>query len=351
MAVVAGLATLGRRGWRMALLQTGPIAAMFVVWWTVERPSLTSAFGRPSIPVLIRWVWSGQVGVFLALGHFHVVAVLLGLVVVVGLVLAWKRLDWKSLRRLGSVPAAMFVGGLVFSSFSATGRWYLGSSFARSSRYVHIGTALALPVIAIGVDAVARRKREVGIAATALLLIAIPWNSTHFGSDSAFGASYMNSREQVIKNVVRLPEAVEVPRDVRPIPDIYVGPGLTIGFLLDAVHSGKLHPDTKPLSPALELELRLRLGLAQRVAPTPTACRGRKAPFDVTPPKGTVYGITTPVGVSISADAGISGAGPRSRVLILLPGDGRSLTVELSGLHLRFAPVGNGRTVTLCSLP
>ena len=92
---------------------------------------------------------------------------------------------------------------------------------------------LALPVIAIAVDAIVRRRREVGVAATALLLIAIPWNSTHSGRDSAFGSAYMTAREQVIENVVRLPEAAEVPWDVRPIPDVYVGPDLTIGFLLE----------------------------------------------------------------------------------------------------------------------
>jgi len=344
MAVVAGIATLGRRGWRVALLQTGPIAAIYVAWWTVERPDLTSAFGRPTIPVLIRWVWSGEIGVFLALGHFQVVALLLALVFVAGLALAWMRLDWSSLRRRGSVPAAMFVGGLVFSSFSATGRWFLGSHFARSSRYVHVGAALALPVIAVAVDAIFRRRREVGVAATALLLIAIPWNSTHFGRDSAFGSSYMSAREQVIKNVVRLPEAAEVPRDVRPIPDVYVGPDLTIGFLLGAVHSGRLHPDTKPISPGFELELRLRLGVAQRVAATPTGCHDRTGPFDVTPTKGTVYGITAPVRISMRDNSG-----RRSRVLVFNPGEGRSLTVELPGLHLRFAPAAGGRTVTLCS--
>jgi hypothetical protein len=111
------------------------------------------------------------------------------------------------------------------------------------------------------------------------------------------------------------------------------------------VHSGKLHPDTKAMSPGLELEMRLRLGVAQRVAPPPVECRDRRAPFDVTPPKGTVYGITKPLRVSMRDNSGL-----RSRVLVFNPGDGRSLTVELAGLDLRFAPTAGGRTVTLCSV-
>ena len=295
MAVVAGIATLGRRGWKVAMLQTAPLAAMYVAWWLVERPQLTSPFGRPTIRVVFDWVRSGEIGIFLALGHWQIVAALLAVVFVIGLVLAWSRLSLSELRRHASIPTAMLIGGVVFSTFSALGRWFLGSEFARSSRYVHIGTALVLPALAIAIDAIARHWRVIGIVAVALLLVAIPWNSTHFGRDSTFGEGYMNSRRRIITNVVRLPEAKKVPRDVRPIPDVFVGSGLTIGFLLDAVKTGKLDPPSGPIPPELEEELRLRLGVAQRQEGQPVRCRQVTGPLNLRPAKGAEYGITTPV--------------------------------------------------------
>jgi hypothetical protein len=344
MAVVAGLATLGRRGFKVALFHTLPLATMYIVWWLAERPELTSPLGRPSVHAVFDWVRSAEIGVFLALGHYQLVAALLAIAFLVGLPLAWLRLDRDALRRRASIPVAMLIGGVVFSTFSAMGRWFLGPDFARSSRYVHIGTALALPAVAVAVDAIARRRREVGVVAAALLLVAIPWNSTHFGRTSAFGAGYMASRKRIITNVVRLPEARQVPRDVRPIPDVYVGDGLTIGFLLDARKAGKLEPPTDPIPRDFENELRLRLGVAQRERGNPPAgCRLVRGTLDLSPPRGTVYGIKAPLTISTH-----DGARLTSRKIAFNPADGHTLTIDLAGLRLRFGPLRGG-SFTLCS--
>lgn len=344
MAVVVSLATLGRRGFKVALLHTAPLAVMYIVWWLAERPELTSPFGRPSIHAVFDWVRSGEIGIFLALGHYQLIATLLAVALVVGLFLAWSRLDREALRRRASLPAAMLIGGVVFSMFSAMGRWFLGADFARSSRYVHIGTALALPAVAVAVDAIARRWRAIGFVAAALLLVAIPWNSTHFGKTNAFGDGYMASRKRIITNVVRLPEARQVPRDVRPIPDPYVGRNLTIGFLLDAQKAGKLDPPTSPIPRDFENELRLRLGVAQGEKGKPVRCRLVGGKVDVSPAKGTVYGIRGSLTISTHD-------GPRrtSRAIAFNAAEGDTLTIDLAGLRLRFGPA-KGAFFTLCSI-
>ena len=108
-------------------------------------------------------------GVFVALGHFPLLAVVLGTVLVVGLVLAWSGLDLAMLRRWAAIPAAMLIGVVVLSVLSAMGRWYFGPAVARSSRYVHIGAALTLPALAVAIDAIARRWRATHAAAARAL--------------------------------------------------------------------------------------------------------------------------------------------------------------------------------------
>jgi hypothetical protein len=155
----------------------------------------------------------------------------------------------------------------------------------------------------------------------------------------------MNSRRRIITNVVRLPEAKEVPRDVRPIPDVFVGSGLTIGFLLDAVKTGKLDPPSGPIPPELEPELRLRLGVAQREEGQPVRCRQVTGPLNLRPAKGAEYGITTPVTMFAHRAARLT-----SRAINFNPSDGHTLTIELPDLDLRLTPVQGASFFTLCSI-
>jgi hypothetical protein len=346
MAIVAGGAILGRRGWRVAALHVAPVAITYVVWWSIEHPQLANPFfGRPTPAVIFRWVRSSQIGIFLALGHFQVAAALLAVAFVVGLVLAWSRLPVSELRRRASIPVALLLGGLVFATFTSIDRWFQGAHSARSSRYMHIGVALALPALAVAIDALCRRWRTVGVVAIASLVVAIPWNATHFGDQAGFGSAYMNSRKRVLTNIVRLPEAREVPRDVRPIPDVFVGPDLTIGFLLDAESSGKLSVPKSPLSPDLTEQLRIGLGVGQWPDGTPTDCIRRSGPMIVRPERGAVFGITTPLDI-----ASRYGVGQVSHSVSFSPGNGNRLTIELAGLDLRLAPPKGAPFFTLCTI-
>ena len=130
-----------------------------------------------------------------------------------------------------------------------------------------------------------------------LLLVAVPWNMDAF-EQGVFGPRYMAQREFVLRNIVRLPEARDVPRSHRPIADVFVSPTLTMGWLLDAERAGKLDPSTEPLTPAQENELRILLGIDQTFGPVPPNCRTLSEPLDVQPDVGTVFVIKQPVTVS-----------------------------------------------------
>ncbi len=320
-----------------------PLAALYLTWWLIERPVLGGAFGRPTPEVVFRWVRSGQIGTFLALGHFQVVAALLAIVLVVGLVLAWARLSLRDFRRYAAFPAAMLVGAIVFSTLTSLGRWISGPDFARSSRYVHLGTALTLPALAVAADAIVRRWRVLTPVLAILFLIAIPWNIDQF-EQPVFGPAYMARRKEVLTNVVRVPEARQVPRTVKPIPDIFLGDGVTIGFLLDAQASGKLHAPTGRMSPQLRNEMRVRLGVSQGPGGFPVSCEEHGKPLDITPDKGTLFSITTPLMIATR-----DGAHATSAFVPFNPGDGNTLTIDLADLDLRIAPVPGAKAFTICA--
>jgi hypothetical protein len=343
MAIIVGMATFARRGWRIALLHTAPLAVVYITWWLIERPKLTSEFGRPAADVVFRWVRSGEIGIFLALGHFQLVAVLLAVVLVLGLLLAWSRLPLGKLRQRAAIPGAMLIGVVVFLVQSAFGRWFFGSEFARSSRYVHIGAALTLPALAVAIDALARRWRAFAVPLIVLLLVAVPWNVDEFDDAKFLGRQYMENEKRVVTNVVRLPEAREVPRDVRVIPDAFEARYLAIGILLDIDEAGKLTPASGQIGSELANELRIRLGVAQRERGAPDACREVEGPLDIRPGKGTVFGITSPITVSTH-----DGSRSTSRPVPFNPPNGRSLTIELDGLDLRLSPARGAESFTLC---
>ncbi len=155
----------------------------------------------------------------------------------------------------------------------------------------------------------------------------------------------MKYHRSFLTNIVRLPEAEQVPRDVRPLPDIYLGPKLTIGFLLDAVKAGKLKPGTRRMSPTMQHQLLLSLAVAQAQQGTTTNCRHVAGPLDENPAKGTVYGIQSQVAVSLRTPNA-----PTTSALKFNPINGDSLTIELSGLALRFAPAQSAASFTLCEI-
>lgn len=176
MVIVVGLAVLLRRGWRLAVLHTAPLAVVYVIWWfAVGRDSYTAT--DPVGSTVVRFVGTGIGAAFDSLGQVPGVGILLGVLVLVGLWLAWSRLPFEDLRRRASVPGAMLVGAVTFLAIAGLGRaaaW--GPEFARSGRYQHVVAALTLPAVAVAADALVRRWRVAVPIVAVLLVIGIPGN-------------------------------------------------------------------------------------------------------------------------------------------------------------------------------
>ncbi len=218
MAVIAGLAALLRRGWKVAFVHTAPLAAAYLIWWLAVRPGYTdTGQGNPSISGMLRWLRSGITGTFLALGHFRVVAATLILVLVVGGALTMVRT--KPVRELLSrlaVPLALLVGSAVLHLMTVQSRRWMEPEFARSGRYLHIAAALTLPMLAIAADAIARRWRVLTPALVALFVVAIPWNLDDFEHGRVrFPATWNAARRSSPTSCVS-PRRARSPRDVRP---------------------------------------------------------------------------------------------------------------------------------------
>ena len=176
MTIVVGLAMLLRRGWRIALFHTAPLGAVFVIWWLTEaRDAYVSPGG--DLESVARFVTIGIGAAFDSMGQLPGVGIALGVLLAVGLVLAWSGVDRANVRSRAAAPVALLAGGIVFLVTSGLGRaTSFGPDFARSSRYVYFVAALVLPALAVAAEAVGQRWRILAPVVVVLLLIGIPGN-------------------------------------------------------------------------------------------------------------------------------------------------------------------------------
>lgn len=347
MVGAVGLSVLLRRGWRMAALHVAPLAVLFVGWALVAHPSSGTIFGRPTLGQLVHWVRTTQVATFEAIGHVPALGAVWALVLVVGLVLAIGPGRIGSLadtRRRLATPVALFAASVVFETSSGIGRWFNGDEAARSSRYLHIGAALTLPLLAVAAQAIATRWRPMLPVLAVLFAVAIPFNWSGFGG-YPFGPGYMRERERILTNAVRMPFAYDVPDDVQPVPDPFSSDAVNMGFLLSAKRSGALAPSTAPLTPRLQNEFRVRLGVAQRITDDfPLSCKTITGQIRLTPEEGERYLIGDPVAIATRDGQRQTGPGVAFNPAV----NGRSFTIELPDLQLIVKALGPKGTFQLC---
>lgn len=278
MVLVVGLSTLLARGWRTALFHTAPLGAIYAVWWY--------GYGRYAVPTtnsgldLTRdFVIQGYRRTFEALGMVPMVGTLLVVVLVLGLILAWYRIDRPELRQRASNPLALLVGGVLFIAVAGWGRaWAFGADFAGRSRYMHALAVMTLPALAVAVEAIYRRWRVVGIAAGAMLLIGVPGNVRRTMDYDELNRFALGQPGLVLA-VANSPLTASVPRETHPFPDW--AKEVTTGWLVDGVNSDKIptsdHRVDKQVAPIVEL----RVGLEQLNGPEdPTGCRALTQPED-----------------------------------------------------------------------
>jgi hypothetical protein len=265
---VVGLATLVRRGWRAAALQTVPLALVYAVWFRAfedERTAQGVGYTHTDVSSpqeVRRFVTTGVRAAFDGMGQVYGVGWALGILLVVGLVLAWRSYDWAERRRRLATPIALLVGG--FATFFITGiarAAAFGPGFARTGRYLYLFTALALPALAVAAEAVARRWRVLAPVALVLLLVGIPGNIDALLQRRRVERSTQSEYRRLVLTVPRLPVAHQVPRSVRP--EQRLAKPLTLGWLLDGVASGRI-PKPAHITPIDAATATLHLALNQQ---------------------------------------------------------------------------------------
>src|SRR5690606_33692286 len=79
MVAAVGLAVLLRRGWKLALFHTAPLAVVYAAWWLVHRPStVLYPDGLPAgdaAEAARRYGWLAVTGTFDAIGQNPVIAI------------------------------------------------------------------------------------------------------------------------------------------------------------------------------------------------------------------------------------------------------------------------------------
>ncbi|HYL52798.1 MAG TPA: hypothetical protein VEZ15_12570, partial [Acidimicrobiia bacterium] len=172
----------------------------------------------------------------------------------------------------------------------------LGLQSLASSRYLHIVAAMVLPALAVGVDAIVRRRQALLPVLLALLLVGIPGNV----ADADRVVKPNPNRKLVLTSLPRMALAHEVPRSLHPT--LSFAAEVTIGWLLDGVESGRI-PATRALTPAELANNTLRLSLEQVDGPHRSSCVPLHSAIDLRLGRGQSISVQGSVGVQLLADA------------------------------------------------
>jgi hypothetical protein len=268
MAIVVGLAALLRRGWRLALFLTVPLATAYLVWWFGFG---RSHFHREAGPVraarfMTRTLWA----TWRDIGQVPGVGVVLIVVLAVGLALA-LRPGWPRTSQASCV--ASLAGSVIFLFITGIGRADVDTASSNISRYQYVAAALALPALALAADALVARWRVLVPVVVAVVLAGIPGNfrAMQDGADRLVAQSRVDRLAAL--SFPQNPYAKELPRTEHLLP---YAPFLTVGWVLDSVPSGRV-PKWKRLTPDELATQTLALALQPSTRGRPHRCRSLRA--------------------------------------------------------------------------
>ncbi len=282
MTVVVGVAMLLRRGWRIALLHTAPLAIAYAIWSGVGPEGSSAGVYRTQSPLqVIKFVAIGAGSAFGRLGQVPWVGLVLAVLMLVGLAWTLGEVGLGALCGRLALPAALLVGAVVFLLVSGLVRSgqsgaiasavSVGPGRARQSRYVYLTVAMALPALALAADAVARRRRLFAIPVVMILLVGVPGNVRKLASYT--DQSLLNRKDfrTAVLEAPRLPRAAELPPETSPaIPTRFAG--LTLSWLIDSLPSGRI-PEPRRLTATEIATQTMRLALRPGVDPATRGCR------------------------------------------------------------------------------
>jgi hypothetical protein len=332
MVGVVGLATLLRRGWRVAAVHTVPLALVYTAWWLGAARGKYSSAG--TVREVVDWFAAGLSRLFGALGSVTGVGVLLAVVLVVGSGLALRERGPAAVRRELAVPVALLVGVLAFVLIAAIDRSGFGSNAARAGRYLHVTAALLLPALGVSIDALLTRWRVVGIAAFAVLLIGVPGNVREARDYARRQHAIDETTRRIMLTVPRAPEAADAPPGLRPEPNR--APTVTLGWLRAGVATGRI-PSTRAPSALDAATNRLRLSLMELDQRAGGPCPALRRPVDLDLAEGQRIGIGGRVVVAL-VDRGLPVSRPVAFGVGMLNPSLAHTLVALAPASIRVAP-------------
>jgi hypothetical protein len=298
MVVVVGLAALIRRGWRAALFHTAPLGAAYVLWLAIigRHQNQHLPFQHPTISEVIRFVAVGLRATFGGLGQLPGVGLALALALLVGLPIAYTQLGRDKFRQRAAAPIALLIGAIVSLFISGTGRaghgLYSragGPEYARQGRYVYLAAAMVLPALAFASNALLRRWRAIGVILLVLPILGLPGNLHKFNDFRTTYQQLASVREKILI-APRIPLAGHLPRSVQP--DAFYAPGLTLGWLIDGVHSGRV-PAPQSATSQDVATVTLQLALMQTTDSQDAPCSAHAAAVERVLQKGQSITVET----------------------------------------------------------
>jgi hypothetical protein len=331
MVVIVGISVLIRRGWKLALAHTVPLVIFNSVWFYLERKGTKVPYhSTKPFSYIGTWNVTGERAAFKALGGgWSVVAIALAVMLVVGLVMAWKPLSFADFRKQAAVPLALLVGGpIMFALVSGQRYWLPGE--VDSSKFIYLATALALPALAVAAAAIARQWRFMAPVVVIALLAAVPTNATKFPADGVFWPGFFKTEQHALLGAAYSPLASDTPPQLQPYTiytQYYYAPNIQMGFLNKARAHGRL-PKAPHLTQTEKDELVVRLSVLQSFGfpkKRDVKCVFHPQSFELRPKKDSAYFLTATEPVVISSGQGN---------VQFVPQFGQQLTFVRSGLDL-----------------
>jgi len=259
MVIAVGVAVLCSRGWHLALLHTVPLAAVYFAWYAAIGHSGFTGY-HANVGQVLRFVRTFVAATFGAMGHVRGVGPLLGLLLVGGLIVAYRPLDWREFRRQAAMPLGLLVGALALLLITGFGRAGL-STFQEKSRYLHLDAAMTLPALGVAADAVMRRFRSFTVVVVAVLVVGIPGNLNVISNYMTRPiVTHQVAYKQMMLSLPYVPAAKQVPSAVKP--EQQLAHFVTIGWLLSGAASGRI-PKPATISSENEAMDTLRLSFEQ----------------------------------------------------------------------------------------
>lgn len=292
--IVVGVAVtaLLRRGARVAAFYAAPLGAIYAIWYAAYgRDNATPLdLGTQAIRFAARMFWA----TFDALAQGGVGAVLVA-VAALGLGTAvrraWRSGAWGD----AALPIGLAVAWTGFAAATALARARLPETYA-SGRYLHVGAALLLPLVAAGAERLARRRLLLGVAALLPLAIGVPRNLDRLSHTDWV----LRGNRQALFAMAHSPFADDVPPDFKPAPPGPFQLPVTAGWLARQADAGRI-PAPDRAEPVRDLTATAWLVLAQTDGSSgPSACPRLTGPLELTLAAGDQIEFSGAVNVAVT---------------------------------------------------